>query len=184
LRKNLEMENLKVLREKIGLSQEEMARFLGISRAQWAMAETGKRRIPPGANQKLEFLQNQITAAMIRPLPLEVVDAQKKRAKENRQLLIEHAVVCKNKAKNLRKDLVKLSKKQELLEIAARLPASEKENTADMDTHELIIEVKRRESIEALIDKNGSEEMFLSLQIEMLEEEATRAIKKAEELNN
>ena len=178
------MQPLKELREKIGFTQSEMAQCLGISLAQYAMAELGKRRIPVKANQRLEFLQNQITAALTLPLPDQVVEAQKIHDRENHQILLDHAHFCRNAAKGLRKNMAKLWLQNETLELIARFPTSGKESTAHMQLHELFIEVKRRESIEKLAYNKGSKELLLQLQIEMLEEEAIRATKKAGELSN
>lgn len=44
------------IRNLFGLSQEEMAMFLGISRGQWAMFEIGQRDLPSAANIKFSII--------------------------------------------------------------------------------------------------------------------------------
>lgn len=54
------MNNRRDLRMGLGLTQLEMAMLLGISRAQWSMYESGRRRLPPAALQVLAVITRQI----------------------------------------------------------------------------------------------------------------------------
>lgn len=47
------MKNDTTIKSQLGLSQEEMAMLLGITRSQWALFNTGKRDIPLNAKQQL-----------------------------------------------------------------------------------------------------------------------------------
>jgi transcriptional regulator with XRE-family HTH domain len=54
------MQRIKKLREDLGLSQEQMAIYLDVSRSALGMAEKGRRRLPTAALQKLAELQKAV----------------------------------------------------------------------------------------------------------------------------
>ena len=51
--KKTNQENIKILREKMGLSQEEVAKYLGIKREMISYYETGYRKVPLEIMEKL-----------------------------------------------------------------------------------------------------------------------------------
>lgn len=62
---NLKTQGFAATRERLGLSQRQLADQLGISRTTIAMAETGRRKLPTAALIKLAGLEIKMTAAMV-----------------------------------------------------------------------------------------------------------------------
>ncbi len=54
------MKDRRDLRMSLGMTQLDMAMLLGISRAQWSMYESGRRRLPPAALPVLAVITRQI----------------------------------------------------------------------------------------------------------------------------
>ena len=67
------MKNTAKLNKMLGLSQSDVAMLMGITRSQWSMFESGKRKLPPQANLLLSAILNHL-----KNLQLEVTDAGKK----------------------------------------------------------------------------------------------------------
>ena len=85
------MELLKTTREKLGLSQTEMAKLFGLDKGRIAMAETGKRKLPPQARNILVWMADllqETTAPLQNPAPKpEPVEKQIKKLKAKLDVL-------------------------------------------------------------------------------------------------
>ena len=103
---------------------------------------------------------------------------------DTRQELRHHARKCTERVKSLTKALEKLLRQKEQWKVAARIPEAVQEKEEPLSNEALILELKRREGIEALLGKVRSKEAFLRLQIEMQMEESLRATKMADGLQN
>jgi transcriptional regulator with XRE-family HTH domain len=171
------MYSLYQIRELLGFTQQEMASYLGIGPSHLAMAETGRRSLPVEANQRLHKLNSLLEQALELPIPDQVVQSRQDKDEDVRQFFKGHALICQRKAKTLAKELSKMVRGRDQNINAARLPESKKPIDQDIKTHELLLEVKRRESLENSIDYSVQKENMICLQIEMLEEEANRAEK-------
>lgn len=72
------------IRIRLGLTQEEMATLLGITRAHWGMYEIGKRDLPPAANQLLAEL-----LAHLQPTPRKTTKSEVKAQRDQQRLQLE-----------------------------------------------------------------------------------------------
>lgn len=99
---------LKHIRKKLGIRQQRMAEYLGVSRSLIAMVEAGQRVLPPGAYQKLVSLELQLAqqAASARPMvegrDKEILSVLQKREKE-----------CLRQLRVLQRKLEKLSEQRD-----------------------------------------------------------------------
>jgi len=176
--------SIEELRELAGFSMTEMAMYLGISKGRYSMAAYSKRSLPPEAMSKLEALRQIFEQAQNATLPEKVARQMDEVLEDTRQELRRHARQCTERVKSLAKALEKLLRQKQQWQLAARIPEAKQEKDEPLSNEELILELKRREGIEALLGKVRSKEAFLRLQIEMQMEESLRATKMADRLQN
>jgi transcriptional regulator with XRE-family HTH domain len=77
------MKSTTTIKNLLGLTQEEIAMVLGITRGQWSMSEIGRRDIPLAAKQLLAaLLSNTQKAKSVSPESVKITENEKKSEKE------------------------------------------------------------------------------------------------------
>ena len=162
------MNHIKQLRSRFGFTQAALANYLGINLAQLAMAEIGRRSLPTEANARLNNLEKICRDAEAKEIPPKIQEMQTAGDAKTREELEYHALVCKRKAKDTRKNLVALQKRKDQLLLSCRLnplPTS----SGSIETADLQLELHRREAQEALEQFPYTKMSFLALELDMLE---------------
>ncbi|MFN0081652.1 MAG: helix-turn-helix domain-containing protein [Ferruginibacter sp.] len=100
------MSNIKMIREKFGITQQQLAQYLDVSHSAVALAETGKRLLPTAALIKLNTLQ---TPAKKLLLQADIASTQIEARAGAHKTLLTRAV------KNIETQIVRQQKKLEIL---------------------------------------------------------------------
>jgi transcriptional regulator with XRE-family HTH domain len=169
------MRSLKTIRESFGLSQEQLAIYLGVSRSSINMAERGNRGLPTAALEKLALLQkSQQNNIIYRQKAL-----QQRAAKDN-MAIKQYLKKCQNEIQLLQKELALMQEHygqcinvmlalEHLLEAA---PASGKPTK-----EQLWLEILAAETQKKMAGCSHGKQVILQLQIKALAHQVQEANK-------
>lgn len=160
------MRSLKTIRENFGLSQEQLAIYLGVSRSSINMAERGTRGLPTAALGKLALLQkSQQTNIVYRQKALQ------QRAAKDAAEIKRYLKKCQNEILLLQKELTLMQEQygqcinvmQALEHLLQATPALGKPTK-----EQLWLEILEAETVKKMANCNHGKQVILQLQIKAL----------------
>ena len=164
-------------REKIAVSQQYMAQYLGISRPLLSLYEKGLRSLPTEALLKLSALElafHQLQQVKNKK-PAPVHPNQQKHADKTKKMMEQHSATCRYKQKLAQRELDKMVKEHTklngLLALLDKLTtAGSKTKTRKFD--QLWIEMRKNEAHEKMLLFGNASQAKLQAKIETLDAEA------------
>lgn len=166
------MENSKYLRQKMGLTQLQMAELLGCSLGLFIMVENGKRRLPPEIQQVQMKLDLAITRTLAQPISTDETlggKSQKYVQKTIKQLLVKlNALEMQQEALILKQKHLKLQ-----LTFVAEASAEEFQDADDITALNLVIigrkASRKIEDLELKILRQNIAISTMKLEIDLLQ---------------
>ncbi len=146
------MKKASIFKEKLLLSQEEIAMLLGVTRTQWSMFEIGQRDIPSSAKLKLATILkhvNNLSKATKKEFPYQKIQELKKQK------------VLQEELENNKLQKLKLQRKLERLQLYYKQAENtlqfvallqEKEKQTELET--LVLQTIKSKALQ-ILDKNG-----------------------------
>jgi len=156
------MNIIKNFREQLGLSQQDLATYLGISKSQISMVESGLRELPTAALVKLAFFEQ---ASLV---------LKENIKQENNINLAKHVELCTKKMMLLEKKLTTMknnySQGIRLLQAVSKTKV-DLPNTKDSKEDKLWLSAKEKLANKIINDNNLASQKLLAVQIKSLQHE-------------
>jgi transcriptional regulator with XRE-family HTH domain len=172
------MSDLKTLRESLGMPQDRMAVYLGISRSILAMVETGTRTLPIVAIERLGKLENTLKNLPVQITPQSHTELQRQAA-EQRAALGKQSKNHRRQAEQAKLQLKQMTKAsttclQSLKFVAAEL--AKLGNSEDDQLQRLNLELQQMETWKKLESCGAGAQGLLQVKIDWLTYAADRCL--------
>jgi transcriptional regulator with XRE-family HTH domain len=166
------------IREQFNLSQEQLAIFLGVTRSQIALAETGRRHLSTTALLQVARLEKALQNNIDYPL-LETETTAKSLTQKGMTAMKAHAFNCCQEATAARNQLVQMEQQHQrctkvlmaLGHLLHHLP-----QTKESEKEKLWLQLLQRQTNAEILECTPVEQVKVLLKAEALEQQAARAL--------